>query len=110
VKNKTAHFAAALLLAAQTLFAAAPHEDQDMKLVNTKSNFVVVEFKEGKPLFHDRFLEAEMKERGIGIPPARRADFGGKETIPLGDPLFQKAFVEIYVPLSIASPIYQWQR
>ena len=81
-----------------------------MKLVNTKTGFVLVEFKNGQPSFSDRFLEAEMKERGIAIPAARKNDFQGKETICLSDPLFQKAFVEIYVPLSIASPLYQWQK
>jgi len=51
-----------------------------------------------------------MKERGIIIPLSRRADFEGKQSIRLDDPLFYKAFAEIYVPQSIASPIYQWQK
>ena len=80
-----------------------------MKLVNTQSGFVVVEFTDGKVRFGDRFLEAEMKESGIRIPPNKRSEFQGKETVLLGEPLFQKAFEEIYVPLTIASPAYRWE-
>ena len=80
-----------------------------MKLVNTRTGFVVVEFKDGAAQFQDRFLEAEMRDRGISIPALRRADFGGKDTVYPGDPMFQKAFADIYVPLSIASPNYQWK-
>ncbi len=81
-----------------------------MKLVNTQTGYVVVEFQEGKAKFNDRFLEAEMKETGIFIPPISAKDFGGKEVIYLEDPLFEKAFREIYCPLSIANSIYQWQK
>lgn len=80
-----------------------------MKLVNTKTGFVVVEFKQGKAEFHDRFLEAEMKETGILIPPALTHSFQDKEVIFLGDPLFEKAFVEVYYPLCIANAVYQWK-
>lgn len=83
---------------------------EPMKLVNAKTGFVVVEFKNGKAQFHDRFLEAEMKETGIKIPPNMADAFGGKEVICLGDSLFQKAFVEIYYPYSIAQSIYHWQK
>ncbi len=80
-----------------------------MKLVNTKTGFVVVEFKEGKAEFHDRFLEAEMKETGILIPPAFISSYQDKEVIFLGDPLFEKAFVEVYYPLCVANIVYQWK-
>lgn len=80
-----------------------------MKLVNNKSGYVVVEFKEGQAQFNDRFLEAEMKESGILIPPSMVDQFDGKETILYGDPLFEKAFKEVYYPLCITSSIYEWQ-
>lgn len=98
-----------LFLAASALTAAFAN-GEDMKLINTKTGFVVVEFKEGKAEFHDRFLEAEMKETGILIPPAMIGGFGGKEVIFLGDPLFEKAFIEVYYPLCIANVIYQWKK
>ena len=88
---------------------SAQAEETNMKLINTRTGFVVVEFKDGAAHFQDRFLEAEMQDRGISIPEPRRADFGGKDTIYPGDTLFQKAFADIYVPLSIASPHYQWK-
>ena len=73
-----------------------------MKLVNTKTGYVIVEFNEGKAHFNDRFLEAEMKETGIWIPPALASSFENKETIYLGDPL--------YYPLCISPIVYQWQQ
>ncbi len=80
-----------------------------MKLINKKTGFVVVEFKGGKAEFHDRFLEAEMKETGILIPPGLVKQFGNKEVIFYDDPLFEKAFIEVYYPLCIANSLYQWQ-
>ena len=98
-----------LFLAASAITTAFTN-GEDMKLVNTKTGFVVVEFKEGKVEFHDRFLEVEMKETGILIPPAMTKAFQEKEIIFLGDPLFEKAFVEVYYPLCIANTLYQWQK
>lgn len=107
MKKRTIQFAIALFFLS-TLFAIQ-QEEAAMKLINSRTGFIVVEFKNGAPQFHDRFLEAEMKERGIAIPVSRRFEFNGKETIYLNDPEFQRAFTEIYVPLSIASNLYQWQ-
>ncbi len=97
-----------LFLAASAITTAFTN-GESMKLVNTKTGFVVVEFKLGKAEFFDRFLEVEMKETGILIPPSMSKSFGDKEMILLGDPLFEKAFVEIYYPLCIANAVYQWQ-
>ena len=97
------------LFIASALVASAFNNGEPMKLINTKTGYVVVEFQNGKAAFHDRFLEAEMKETGIFIPPALAHDFEGKETIFLGEPLFEKAFVEVYYPLCIANSLYQWQ-
>lgn len=98
------------VIAAGSLFAAMKFEENPMKLVNIRTGFVVVEFKDGSPLFHDRFLEAEMKERGVVIPKDKKSDFNGQDTVFPGDPLFLRAFAEIYVPLAIASSLYQWQQ
>lgn len=98
-----------LFLAASAIVTALAN-GEDMKLVNTKTGFIVVEFKEGKAEFHDRFLKTEMQETGILIPPVLMKDFEGKEVIYLGDPLFEKAFVEVYYPFCIANNLYQWQK
>ncbi|PIS02850.1 MAG: hypothetical protein COT85_02120 [Chlamydiae bacterium CG10_big_fil_rev_8_21_14_0_10_42_34] len=95
-------------LAASAISAAFTNGEQ-MKLVNTKTGFVVVEFTQGKAEFHDRFLEAEMKETGILIPPALASSYANREVIFLNDPLFEKAFIEVYYPLCIANCVYQWQ-
>lgn len=97
-----------LFLAASAITAAFTN-GEPMKLVNTKTGFVVVEFNQGKPVFYDRFLEAEMKETGILIPPALVKLFDNKEVIFMGEPLFEKAFIEVYYPLCIANSVYQWQ-
>lgn len=103
-------FVILIILAAGALLSSARQEEQQpMKLVNTQSGFVVVEFDQGTIRFGDRFLEAEMRETGIQIPTHKVSEFEGKETIFPDDPLFEKAFVEIYVPLNIASSIYQWR-
>ena len=84
---------------------------ESMKLVHSVTGFVVVEFsQEGKPAFNDRFLKAEMEEQGILIPPSMRTQFNNQEVVYLDDPLFSKAFVEVYFPLCIADPAYEWQR
>jgi len=107
MKKRTIQIAISLF-SASALFAIQ-QEEVAMKLVNNRSGFVLIEFKNGTPLFQDRFLEAEMKERGIAIPVNRRAEYKGKDSIYPGDPQFQQAFTEIYVPLVLASNHFQWQ-
>lgn len=97
------------LFLATSAIAAAFTNGEPMKLVNTKTGFVVVEFNQGKVEFFDRFLEAEMKETGILIPPGMAKSFQDKEVIFFGDPLFEKAFMEVYYPLCIANTVYQWK-
>ena len=99
----------AIALFAASAMCANQQEEISMKLVNSRTGFVIVEFKDGDTLFHDRFLKAEMQDSGIAIPRNRLADFNGKDTIYLGDPQFQQAFSEIYVPIVLASKQYQWQ-
>ncbi|HSX11293.1 MAG TPA: hypothetical protein VLF94_06245 [Chlamydiales bacterium] len=82
----------------------------DMKLVHAPTGYVVVEFKQdGQIIFNDRYLKAEMEEQGILIPPAMRAKFDNKKTVFLDDPLFPRAFVEVYCPLCIADPAFTWK-
>jgi len=79
------------------------------KLLNMETGTIVVEFKEGKACFNDRFLELEMKETGIYIPESKSGAFGEKEIVYLGDPQFEKAFTDVYYPLYIANSLYEWQ-
>jgi hypothetical protein len=49
-----------------------------------------------------------MKETGILIPPLLTQTFEGREVVFLGDPLFEKAFIEVYYPFCIAHSVYHW--
>lgn len=79
------------------------------KLVNEETGFIVVEFADGKAEFHDPFLEVEMRQVGIYIPPTKTHRFEDKEIVYLHDTLFRKAFTDVYYPLCIANSLYQWQ-
>jgi hypothetical protein len=79
------------------------------KLVNMENGSVVVEFANGKVQFADWFLEIEMKKKGIYIPSSMKQDFDGKEIVYVGDPIFERAFIDVYYPLCIANSLYQWQ-
>lgn len=97
------------LFIAAALIASFTNQGEPVKLINTRTGFVVVEFQNGKIQFNDRFLEKEMKETGILIPPILEEEFAGNKVIFLGDPLFEKAFKEVYYPFCIANSLYQWQ-
>jgi hypothetical protein len=109
MKNWFKNFVYCAILISAGISMLACSQGDSMKLINTKTGFVVVEFESGLVHFHDRFLEAEMKETGILIPSSHQADYGGKETIFLGDPEFEKAFKNIYYPLCIANVLYRWE-
>jgi hypothetical protein len=79
------------------------------KLMNVETGSVIVEFMNGNIQFSDCFLEIEMKQTGIYIPPSKKTQFDGKEIVYMGDPMFEKAFLEVYYPLCIANSLYQWQ-
>lgn len=79
------------------------------KLVNEETGFIVVEFINGKAEFHDPFLEREMSQVGIYIPPTKTHRFEEREIVYLHDDLFKKAFTDVYYPLCIANSMYQWQ-
>jgi len=87
-----------------------PHEEtNNMKLVNIKTRFVVVEFVGEETRFFDPFLENEMKRQGIAIPPFFKKEFGGRSSVRLKDKDFQKAFKEIYYKLSVNHQTYHWE-
>ena len=85
------------------------HGEDVLRLVNTKTNSVIVSFYENHAEIHHPILAKELEHSGIFIPPYLREMFEGKTTIFLEEPLFQKAFAEVYYPLVIANPDYQWK-
>ena len=83
-----------------------------MQLVDKNTGKVILEFKDEAVTFYSPFLEAQFEERGILIPPLMQPEFQGKQEVLLGDPLFKKAFIEIYLPFYMAganSP-YEWKK
>lgn len=60
-----------------------------------------VEFREGLP------LKESLQTSGILIPEAKQRDFQGRKIVLLNDPLFTKAFVEIYFPSCLRESGYK---
>ena len=96
------------ILTAMLLAMPSSHSNGIMKLIDTKTDFVLIEFKNGHPKFHHGLLEAILKDWGVSIPSNLQEHFEGKRTIFLDDPLFEKAFVEVYCLFHLRNPIYQW--
>lgn len=90
-------------------FAALMGAALDTQLINVESGRVIVEFMNGKIKFHESFLEEEMKKTGIYIPYDLAPEFDDKEIVYLDDPMFERAFIEVYYPLCIANSLYQWE-
>ena len=80
-----------------------------MNLVSVTTNQTLVEFHDHKPIFHNKYLEKEMKEIGIVIPDFLRGDFQGRAVIKLDDDLFNRAFKDVFYPLHMDSSKYQWR-
>lgn len=80
-----------------------------MKLVCKNTGHVVAEIRDDHVVFHSRLFERIAVEHGIFIPPLARKQFEGKETVFLGDPLFPKAFVEVFCRFDLPSSLYEWQ-
>lgn len=79
-----------------------------MKLINTQTGKILVEFDGKKACFHNKYLEQEMKSIGIPIPHGLRGSFKGQDQIFLEDELFQKAFKEIFYLTSIDHNLFKW--
>lgn len=80
-----------------------------MRLVNKNTHNPLVEFNEDKIIFHNKFLEQEMKHVGIAIPNGLRGVFHGRDYIFLGDLDFPKAFREVYFIVSMNPETFLWE-
>lgn len=80
-----------------------------MKLVHKSTGFIVAE-KQGRTVsIKDPFLAKELKLKGISIPAPLRDKFGGKAVVKMDDPLFPKAFEEVYLRLNREKSSYEWK-
>ena len=96
----------ALLIAS---IIAASLNGESMKLVHKETGHIMLEFQDDTVIFHNWFLEKEIGKMGIFIPPIVRTQFGGKEVIFANDPLFKKAFTEVYCRFELPTSSYEWQ-
>lgn len=78
------------------------------KLVNRNTNQPIVEFVEDKIIFHNKFLENEMRSLGILIPHGLRGIYNGKDCIRLGDKEFPQAFREVYFLTTMDPETFKW--
>src|SRR5690348_16168215 len=69
-----------------------------VKLMNINEGNVLIEFQKEKPIFHALLLKEMFEEdkNPIFIPKNFVSQFDGKDFIYFDDPLFRKAFIEIY--------------
>jgi hypothetical protein len=91
-------------------FSTVLAKGKNMKLIYKNTNQVIIEFINNKPVFHDKFLEKEMNHDGIIIPPAMAKNFKDKKVVFPNDDLFQKAFSEIFIPMSMNNSDFEWKK
>lgn len=80
-----------------------------MRLIHNASKKPLVEFLGKKTVFHNKYLEDQMRLLGVSIPPGLRSHFEGKDFVYLRDPTFQKAFREVYYLTSMDSQEFTWE-
>jgi len=61
-------------------------------------------------LFHDKILEAELKEFGIRVPYAKRGEYQGREFVFLGEEGFEQAFCDLYVKDAMDSRAWRLEK
>lgn len=78
------------------------------QLINCRTKQSIVDFEGDKTIFHNKFLEHEMRDIGILIPHGLRGVYHGKDYVRLEDEEFQKAFQEIYYLTTMNPETFQW--
>ena len=92
-----------------TPLSADTKEFKNMRLIHSKTEMTIVDFSSQEILILDPILESFFKDEGIEIPPFLAKNFEGKECVFLDDPLFQKAFKEVYFKFSMDQASYHWE-
>ncbi|MBM3197732.1 MAG: hypothetical protein FJZ58_00560 [Chlamydiae bacterium] len=81
-----------------------------MKLVAINPYEVIAEFIEDRVVIHRPLLQKEMEKIGIAVPSYKRESFAGKAIVKLDDPLFAKAFQEVFFALKMNTALYRWEK
>lgn len=79
-----------------------------MKLIHKNTGYVVAEQSGSALVINDPFIQKELKLKGIQIPPALRSQYDGKSIIRMDDPLFAKAFKEVYLKMHSNQTSFEW--
>lgn len=80
-----------------------------MRLINKKTAKPLVEIHQGQVRFYSEFLEKQMQLMGIEIPHGLQVQYAGKTHVLLGDPLFARAFREIYYIHYMDASQFRWE-
>jgi len=83
--------------------------EEYMRLFAIQNNECVAEFTSSKTVIHRPLLQKEMQKIGIAIPTYRQKSFEGKKIIKMDDPLFAKAFREIFFAHHMNTTLYRWE-
>jgi len=79
-----------------------------MKLIHVKTNDPVVELDKEKTKIFSEMMEWDMKNNGIAIPEYLQEQFNDQFVVFFDDPLFPKAFKEVYYELRMNQDEYKW--
>lgn len=79
-----------------------------MKLIHVKTKKPVAEFKKNETKFFSETMQWLMENNGITIPDFLQGEYNNQFVVFLDDPLFQKAFKEIYYDLDMNPEEYVW--
>lgn len=79
-----------------------------MKLVHVKSNDPVVELNKSDTKIFSEIMDWDMKNNGIAIPEYLQEDYNDQFVVFFDDPLFQKAFKEVYYAFRMNHEEYKW--
>jgi len=80
-----------------------------MKLVHKKTGYIIAKKTKDHLSINDPFILEEIKLKGISIPLFLRSQFNGHDVIKMGDPLFNKAFEQVYIKFAMKADGIDWQ-
>ena len=83
-------------LIAAILLVGTIYSGETTQIINPKTGFVDVEIANDEVVIHNRFIQADLEKNGIAIPDNLRSHYAEKAFVHLSDPLFKKAFCEVY--------------
>jgi len=80
-------------------------------LLNKSLNFEVLTIEDdGSVIIHDHFFKVNMQTQGVDIPAFLQDAYHHQDKVKLGDPLFAKAFQEVYWPMNMNPENYVWAK